>query len=63
MKSFTVEPRETYTMRLRESERRLLAIAAQARGEWLSEYIRARALEAARRELVRGAERGGPAAD
>lgn len=62
MKSFTVEPRDSYTMRLRQSERRLLAMAAQSRGERLSEYIRTRALDAARRELVRGVERDGPAA-
>lgn len=48
----TIQPRDSYTMRLREAERRLLALAAQSRGERLSEYIRARALEAARRELA-----------
>jgi len=45
--------RPTYPLRLAPSERRLLQAAATERQEYLSEYIRRTALEAARRQADR----------
>jgi uncharacterized protein (DUF1778 family) len=44
--------RSEYTLRLGQTERRLLEVAAAARSEYLGEYIRRSALEAASRELT-----------
>lgn len=44
--------RPVYTMRLALAERRVLEAAAAARNEYLAEYIRRVALDAARRELA-----------
>ena len=45
--------RPVFTLRLGLAERRLLEAAAAARAEYVGEYIRRTALEAARRELAR----------
>lgn len=44
--------RKPYSMRLGAAERRLLEAAAAMRQEYLGEYIRRSAVEAARRELA-----------
>ena len=43
--------RPVYTLRLGVAERALLEAAAAQRSEYLAEYLRDRALEAARRDL------------
>jgi hypothetical protein len=46
--------RPVFTMRLAVAERRIIEAAAASRTEYLSEYIRRAALEAARRDLTNG---------
>lgn len=46
-------PRETFSLRLRDRERRLVETAALARGQSLAEYIRGAATRAAREDLAR----------
>lgn len=48
--------RAVYTMRLGQHERGVLQAAAGRRGLYLSEYIRAVALEAAQREITAARE-------
>lgn len=50
--SSTLPPRKTYSLRLRDPERRLVETAALHRGMTLAEYIRHTATRAARRELA-----------
>ena len=45
-------PREVYTLRIGDDERRVVAAAAAQRGEPLSAFIRRAALDRARRELA-----------
>lgn len=45
--------RQPYCMRLGERERRIISVAAEHRGEPVSTYIRERALEAARDDVVK----------
>lgn len=44
--------RAVYTLRLGNAERRLLEAAAAQKREYLAEYVRRTALDAARRDLV-----------
>ena len=44
-------PRATFSFRIGDDERRVVAAAAAQRGEALSAYIRRTALETARKEL------------
>jgi uncharacterized protein (DUF1778 family) len=44
--------RSVYTIRLGAAERRLLEAAAACRSQYLAEFIRGSALEAARREIA-----------
>lgn len=51
-KSRRPPPRRTYSLRLREQERRLVETAALDRGQTLAEFIRRAATKAARRSLL-----------
>lgn len=46
-------PRRTYSLRLRDPERRLVETAALSRGQTLAEYIRHAVTTAARQDLAR----------
>lgn len=46
------QERPVYTLRLGIAERALIEAAAAQRSEYLAEYLRDRALEAARRDLA-----------
>jgi uncharacterized protein (DUF1778 family) len=52
---YTSVPRRPWSLRLRDTERQLLRLAAAQLGESLSEYIRRTALAAARRDIAPGA--------
>lgn len=45
-------PRETFSVRFREQERRVVEKAALERGQRLSEYVRNAAVNAAREDLA-----------
>lgn len=49
----TLPPREPYSLRLRDHERRLIQTAALSRGQRMAEYIRDAAKQAAREDLTR----------
>lgn len=52
-KTTKLPPRRTYSLRLRDPERRLVETAALSRGQTLAEYIRHAVTTAARSDLAR----------